>query len=106
VFPFWTGNAIPEITTALTGIGWLWLIWLLYDRSDLSIITQWKKKRRLSVAAGIESRSEAPSRNMSNSTDSPCLERNSPFHMDFNLLTLCYNIEMSIMFSELLNKKP
>ena len=26
VFPFWTGNAIPEITTALTGIGWLWLI--------------------------------------------------------------------------------
>lgn len=40
VFPFWTGNAIPEITTALTGIGWLWLIWLLYDRSDLSIITQ------------------------------------------------------------------
>ena len=40
LFPFWTGNAIPEITTALTGIGWLWLIWLLYDRSDLSVITQ------------------------------------------------------------------
>lgn len=39
-FPFWTGNAIPEITTALTGIGWLWIIWLLYDRSDLSIITK------------------------------------------------------------------
>ena len=37
-FPFWTGNAIPEITTAFTGIGWLWLIWFLYDRSDLSII--------------------------------------------------------------------
>ncbi len=40
VFPFWTGNAIPEITTALTGIGWLWVIWFLYDRSDLSVITQ------------------------------------------------------------------
>ena len=40
VFPFWTGNAIPEITTAMTGIGWLWIIWLLYDRSDLSVITQ------------------------------------------------------------------
>jgi len=39
VFPFWSGNAIPEITTAFTGIGWLWLIWLLYDRSDLSVIT-------------------------------------------------------------------
>jgi len=39
-FPFWSGNAIPEITTAFTGIGWLWLIWILYDRSDLSIITQ------------------------------------------------------------------
>ncbi|MFW9806180.1 MAG: DUF998 domain-containing protein [Candidatus Thorarchaeota archaeon] len=40
LFPFWTGNAIPEITTALTGIGWLWIIWLLYDRSDLSVITE------------------------------------------------------------------
>lgn len=40
MFPFWTGNAIPEITTAMTGIGWLWVIWLLYDRSDLSVITQ------------------------------------------------------------------
>ncbi len=40
VFPFWSGNAIPEITTAFTGIGWLWIIWLLYDRSDLSVITQ------------------------------------------------------------------
>jgi hypothetical membrane protein len=40
VFPFWTGNAIPEITTAFTGIGWLWLIWFLYDRSELSVITQ------------------------------------------------------------------
>lgn len=40
VFPFWSGNAIPEITTAFTGIGWLWLIWRLYDRGDLSIITQ------------------------------------------------------------------
>ena len=39
-FPFWSGNAIPEITTALTGIGWLWLVWFLYDRSYLSIITQ------------------------------------------------------------------
>ncbi|MFW9975345.1 MAG: DUF998 domain-containing protein [Candidatus Thorarchaeota archaeon] len=39
LFPFWSGNAIPEITTAFTGIGWLWLIWLLYDRSDLSVIT-------------------------------------------------------------------
>ncbi|MGY5855798.1 MAG: DUF998 domain-containing protein [Candidatus Thorarchaeota archaeon] len=40
VFPFWTGNAIPEITTALTGIGWLWVIWFLYDRGELSVITQ------------------------------------------------------------------
>jgi hypothetical membrane protein len=40
VFPFWAGNAIPEITTAFTGIGWLWLIWLLYDRGRLSVITQ------------------------------------------------------------------
>jgi hypothetical membrane protein len=40
LFPFWTGNAIPEITTAFTGIGWLWLIWLLHDRSDLSVIAQ------------------------------------------------------------------
>jgi hypothetical membrane protein len=38
LFPFWTGNAIPEITTAFTGIGWLWVIWLLYDRSALSEI--------------------------------------------------------------------
>jgi hypothetical membrane protein len=38
-FPFWTGNAIPEITTALTGIGWLWVIWLLYHKSRLSVIT-------------------------------------------------------------------
>lgn len=40
IFPLWAGNAIPEITTAFTGIGWLWLIWLLYHRSDLSVITQ------------------------------------------------------------------
>ncbi len=39
-FPFWTGNAIPELLTALTGIGWLWLMWLLYDRGELSVITQ------------------------------------------------------------------
>ena len=39
VFPFWTGNAIPEITTAFTGIGWLWIIWLLHDRNELSIIS-------------------------------------------------------------------
>ena len=39
VFPFWSGNAIPEITTAFTGIGWLWILWLLHDRSELSVIT-------------------------------------------------------------------
>ena len=38
-FPLWTGNAIPEITTAFTGIGWLWIIWLLYHKSRLSVIT-------------------------------------------------------------------
>ena len=40
VFPMWTGNAIPEITTAFTGIGWLWIIWLLYHRGQLSVITE------------------------------------------------------------------
>lgn len=40
VFPFWSGNAIPEITTAITGIGWLWLIWLLYHKGQLSVITE------------------------------------------------------------------
>ncbi len=40
VFPMWTGNAIPEITTAFTGIGWLWIIWLLYHRGQLSAITE------------------------------------------------------------------
>jgi hypothetical membrane protein len=40
IFPFWTGNAIPEITTALTAIGWLWIIWLLYYRGQLSMLTE------------------------------------------------------------------
>ena len=40
LFPFWAGNAIPEITTAFTGIGWLWIIWLLYDRRELSVIIE------------------------------------------------------------------
>ncbi|MFW9795066.1 MAG: DUF998 domain-containing protein [Candidatus Thorarchaeota archaeon] len=39
MFPFWIGNAIPEITTAFTGIGWLWIIWILYHKSRLSVIT-------------------------------------------------------------------
>ncbi|MFX1481768.1 MAG: DUF998 domain-containing protein [Promethearchaeota archaeon] len=39
VFPFWSGNAIPEITTAFTGIGWLWVIWLLFHKGRLSGIT-------------------------------------------------------------------
>jgi hypothetical membrane protein len=39
VFPLWTGNAIPEITTALTGIGWLWIIWFLHHKGQLSDIT-------------------------------------------------------------------
>lgn len=38
-FPLWTGNAIPEITTAFTGIGWLWLVWLLYHKNRLPKIT-------------------------------------------------------------------
>lgn len=38
VFPFWSGNSIPEITTAFTGIGWLWVIWVLYHKSKLSVI--------------------------------------------------------------------
>jgi len=37
-FPFWTGNAIPEITTALAGIGWLWSIWGLFYRGKLNEI--------------------------------------------------------------------
>ncbi len=36
IFPFWTGNAIPEMTTALTGILWLWLIWILYGTNNLN----------------------------------------------------------------------
>ncbi len=40
VFPLWTGNAIPEITTALTGIGLLWLVWLLYHKNRLSDIAE------------------------------------------------------------------
>jgi hypothetical membrane protein len=39
VFPFWTGNAIPEITTAFTGIGWLWIIWILFHKEKLPEIT-------------------------------------------------------------------
>ncbi|MFW9812993.1 MAG: DUF998 domain-containing protein [Candidatus Thorarchaeota archaeon] len=39
IFPFWTGNAIPEITTAFTGIGWLWIIWMLYHKEKLPEIT-------------------------------------------------------------------
>lgn len=30
LFPFLTGNAIPEITTALSAIGWMWIMWLLF----------------------------------------------------------------------------
>ena len=40
VFPLWIGNAIPEITTALTGIGWLWIIWLLHHRGALSMLME------------------------------------------------------------------
>ncbi|MGY5865645.1 MAG: DUF998 domain-containing protein [Candidatus Thorarchaeota archaeon] len=39
VFPLWTGNAIPEITTAFTGIGWLWIIWVLFHKEKLPEIT-------------------------------------------------------------------
>jgi hypothetical membrane protein len=39
IFPFWTGNAIPEITTAFTGIGWLWIIWVLFHNEKLPEIT-------------------------------------------------------------------
>lgn len=35
LFPFWTGNAIPEITTALSAIGWMWIMWLLYYSKKL-----------------------------------------------------------------------
>ncbi len=35
LFPFWSGNAIPEITTASSAIGWLWIIWLLYFKGNL-----------------------------------------------------------------------
>ncbi|MCK5238481.1 MAG: DUF998 domain-containing protein [Candidatus Thorarchaeota archaeon] len=38
LFPFWIGNAIPEITTALSAIGWLWVMWFLYYKSKLSPI--------------------------------------------------------------------
>lgn len=38
IFPLWTGNAIPEITTALTGIGWLWVMWFLYYKEQLTAI--------------------------------------------------------------------
>jgi hypothetical membrane protein len=39
MFPYWTGNAIPEITTAFTGIGWLWIIWVLFHQGKLPEIT-------------------------------------------------------------------
>ncbi len=35
LFPFWSGNAIPEITTATSAIGWLWAIWYLHHSERL-----------------------------------------------------------------------
>ena len=34
----WTGMAIPEILTATTAIGWVWLLWLLHHTGRLSTI--------------------------------------------------------------------
>ena len=34
----WTGMAIPEILTAITAIGWIWLLWLLHHIGRLSDI--------------------------------------------------------------------
>ena len=39
LFPYWTGNAIPEITTALSAIGWMWIMWLLYYTKKLDGLT-------------------------------------------------------------------
>jgi len=38
LFPSWTGNAIPEITTALSAIGWMWIMWILYYTKKLDAI--------------------------------------------------------------------
>ncbi|MFW9908920.1 MAG: DUF998 domain-containing protein [Candidatus Thorarchaeota archaeon] len=38
MFPLWTGNAIPEFTTALTAIAWLWIIWILYYKDRLTML--------------------------------------------------------------------
>ncbi len=35
LFPFWSGNAIPEITTALSVIGWIWGMWFHYYKKHL-----------------------------------------------------------------------
>ncbi|MEM2143202.1 MAG: DUF998 domain-containing protein [Candidatus Thorarchaeota archaeon] len=37
---FWTGMAIPEIATASTLIVWLWTVWYLHYRRQLSIASQ------------------------------------------------------------------
>ncbi|NWF96339.1 MAG: DUF998 domain-containing protein [Candidatus Thorarchaeota archaeon] len=36
LFPTLTGNAIPEITTALSAIGWTWSIWFLRSKGELA----------------------------------------------------------------------
>lgn len=38
LFPFWTGNAIPEILTAMTAIAWLWIMWFLFYKNKLDPI--------------------------------------------------------------------
>ncbi len=35
---WWTGMAIPEIITAGTAIGWIWIVNLLYQRGQLSML--------------------------------------------------------------------
>ncbi len=37
-FPFLTGVAIPEFTTALTAIAWIWILLLLEYKNKLSMI--------------------------------------------------------------------
>lgn len=38
LFPFLTGVAIPEFTTALTAIAWVWILLLLEHKNKLSMI--------------------------------------------------------------------
>ncbi len=38
LFPFWSGNSIPEITTGMSAIGWLWAVWYLHHSDRLRVI--------------------------------------------------------------------